>query len=174
MNRNSEKLIEEARESGQERLNDYIIQARKGGASDAEIKKNLLAIAWNEQDIDATLAALPASAKLSWRAALFGSAEFISVHKKSLIAIGFAILLASAGFKNFYIYMHTAKIRNEAVAQLLQSLPEEQRDCVDEKVDKIFLEALTKNDPTAIAQDIQYREEFILLGECVLHKAIPL
>jgi hypothetical protein len=174
MSKEPEKLIEEARESGQQRLNDYIISARKSGMSDEQIKKKLLEIAWNEEDINATLAALPASAKLSWRTTLLNAAEFIVTYKKSLIAIGFAVLLASFGFRNFYIYLSTVKIQNEAVAQLLQSLPEEQKECVMDNVDKAFLEKLQTEDPKVIAQDAQYKEQFISLGECVLHKAKPL
>jgi hypothetical protein len=107
----------------------------------------------------------------SWRPDFQKLRKIIIAKEKYLIAAGLAVILIFIGIGYSIIYLNDIKIRKEAVAQSLQTLPEEERDCVLDKVDVGFLERI--QDPQAFSEKY-YREQMELLGDCVLHKATPL
>ncbi len=159
------------------KLENLVGKARAEGKNDKEIKEELAKLAWKEGDIDEALNFAPKSLFrykeeeskaisevkrniFSWRP-----------NKKYLIGSAIGLLFIFAGIGYSIIHLNDTKIRKEAIAQSLQTLPEEERDCVLNNVDVGFLENI---------QDVQvfspeyYQEQMELLGGCVLHKATPL
>lgn len=159
------------------KLENLVEKARAEGKNDKEIKEELAKLAWKEGDIDEALNSAP---KSLFR---YQSEESKSIaeikkdifswrpDKKYLISIGLVLFLIFLGAGYSFIYSNNLKIRKEVIAQSLQTLPEEERDCVLNNVDVGFLENI--QDVQAFSPEY-YQEQMELLGGCVLHKATPL
>lgn len=171
------------------KLENLVEKARIEGKSDEDIRKELSKLAWKEGDIDDALNFSPKSLYtykeenidatqnteraniLTWRPNFTNVKKFIATEKRYLISAGLTLILVFIGVGYSIIYLNNIRVRKEAIAQTLQTLPDEEKNCVLNKVDVGFLEKI--RDPQVFSEKY-YREQMELLSGCVLHKATPL